>query len=103
MIPVYGLHHDPNIYPDPDRFDPERFNEENTRNRHHYTFLPFGEGPRNCIGLRFGLMQTRIGLISMLNNFKFNPTDKTPTVIEYNPSTPIITAKGGVWLQVENL
>lgn len=50
IIPIYGFHHDPNYYPDPARFNPERFTEENKRTRHPYTYLPFGEGPRNCIG-----------------------------------------------------
>lgn len=50
VVPIYGLHHDPVHYPDPDLFRPERFLEEKRRLRHPFTFLPFGEGPRNCIG-----------------------------------------------------
>jgi cytochrome P450 len=49
-IPILALHHDPKYYPDPDRFDPERFSEEEKAKRHHYVYLPFGEGPRICIG-----------------------------------------------------
>ena len=49
-IPVYGIHRDPKIYPNPDTFDPERFSEENVRDRHSSYYLPFGAGPRNCIG-----------------------------------------------------
>lgn len=45
-----GLHYDPEYYPDPQRFDPERFNEENRASRHPFTYLPFGEGPHICIG-----------------------------------------------------
>jgi cytochrome P450 family 6 len=51
FISVYALHHDPKYYPEPERFDPERFNEEQKAKRHHYVYLPFGEGPRICIGM----------------------------------------------------
>lgn len=49
-IPVYGIHHDPNYYPDPEKFDPDRFSDENKNNILPGTYLPFGSGPRNCIG-----------------------------------------------------
>ncbi|CAG2061234.1 unnamed protein product, partial [Timema podura] len=51
LIPVVGLHMDPEYYPDPLRFDPERFSEKNQKARPHFTYLPFGEGPRICIGM----------------------------------------------------
>ncbi|PNF28547.1 putative cytochrome P450 6a14, partial [Cryptotermes secundus] len=71
VIPVLALHHDPKYYPDPERFDPERFSEEEKAKRHHYVYLPFGEGPRICIGMRFGLMQTKVGLVYLLSKYRF--------------------------------
>lgn len=50
MIPVYGLHLDPDNFPQPERFDPERFSDENKHTIKPFTYLPFGAGPRNCIG-----------------------------------------------------
>jgi cytochrome P450 family 6 len=49
-IPVYAIHYDPQYYPDPTHFDPDRFTEENKQTRHRYSYLAFGEGPRICLG-----------------------------------------------------
>lgn len=49
-IPVYAIHNDEKYYPNPDRFDPERFTPENIASRPSYTYIPFGDGPRMCIG-----------------------------------------------------
>jgi cytochrome P450 len=49
-IPVLALYHDPNYYPEHGRFDPERFNKYEEAKRHHYVYLPFGDGPTICIG-----------------------------------------------------
>ncbi|XP_069672108.1 probable cytochrome P450 6a13 [Periplaneta americana] len=100
-IPVLALHHDPKYYPDPERFDPERFNEEEKANRHQYVYLPFGEGPRICIGTRFGLMQTKVGLISLLSKYEFTLSEKTPVPLVVDPkSSFIMAAQGGIWLKI---
>lgn len=49
-ISPVGLHHDERYFPDPDVFDPERFTDEAKGQRNSYVYLPFGDGPRNCIG-----------------------------------------------------
>jgi cytochrome P450 family 6 len=49
-VPLLGIQMDPEVFPDPEHFDPERFNEENRITRHPCMYLPFGDGPKNCIG-----------------------------------------------------
>ena len=50
LVPVLGIHYDEEYYPNPEKFDPERFDEENSKNRQQYSYIPFREGPRICIG-----------------------------------------------------
>jgi cytochrome P450 family 6 len=100
FIPTLALHHDPKYYPEPERFDPERFNEEEKAKRHHYVYLPFGEGPRICIGMRFGLMQTKVGLVSLLSKYQFRVSKKTPLHIVFDPRSNALLSKGGLWLQI---
>ena len=50
LIPIIGLHHDPKYFPDPEVFNPENFNDELKAERPSHSYLPFGDGPRNCIG-----------------------------------------------------
>ncbi|KAL1497220.1 hypothetical protein ABEB36_008216 [Hypothenemus hampei] len=83
VIPVIGLHRDPDLFPNPEKYDPERFTVENKSNIKPSSYLPFGDGPRNCIGKRFGLMQVQIGLVKILNSFRIevNPNMKYPIEI----------------------
>jgi len=52
-LPIFGLHRDPEYFPSPDKFDPERFSDENRPKIKPYTYIPFGVGPHNCIGMHF--------------------------------------------------
>ncbi|XP_037903223.1 uncharacterized protein LOC119646713 [Hermetia illucens] len=103
IIPVYCVHHDPEIYPNPEMFDPSRFAPEQVRSRHPMSFLGFGDGPRNCVGMRFGRMQTRIGLITLLRNYQFKPSSRTAIPLIIDPSVGILTPKGGMNLRVEKI
>nr|CAD7434716.1 unnamed protein product [Timema monikensis] len=102
IIPSVGLHHDPKYFPNPDKFDPERFSEENKNLRPKYAYLPFGEGPRICIGMRFGLMQAKVGLVGLLSRYKFSVCEKTTIPMVYDPVALFMTAKNGVHLTISN-
>lgn len=50
VVPIFAFHRDPKYFTDPENFNPERFNEENKLNIQPFSYMPFGFGPRNCIG-----------------------------------------------------
>ncbi|KAG8254103.1 heme binding [Homalodisca vitripennis] len=100
VIPSYAIHHDPEIYPKPFEFDPERFTEENVKSRHNYSFLPFGEGPRMCIGMRFGKMQVKAGLCTIIANFELSLTPETPDPVEISPNTVVTTPVHPIRLKI---
>ncbi|NXY41272.1 CP3AO protein, partial [Ceuthmochares aereus] len=78
IIPTYVLHRDPEYWPEPEEFRPERFSKESRESIDPYTFLPFGAGPRNCIGMRFALLIVKMAVVVLLQNFSFRTCKDTP-------------------------
>ncbi|CAH2049665.1 unnamed protein product, partial [Iphiclides podalirius] len=91
--PIYvnaiGMHYDPDMFPEPYKFDPERFLPENEKEMQAFSYIPFGEGPRHCIGRRFGEQNLRFTLSTVIRNFKIQPTPNAPL-----PSQVEIEKKG---------
>lgn len=94
---------DPDLYPNPDVFDPNRFDKEVMSKAHPCSFMPFGEGPRICIGLRFGMMQAKIGLVALLSKFTFSLSDETEVPVVMNKFSNILMPRNDIHLKVEKI
>ncbi len=84
-ICTYVMHHHPAYWENPEGFDPMRFSEERSAGRPEYSYLPFGGGPRRCIGNRFAMIQMQLILAAVTQNFELDlvpgaPIDVHPTV-----------------------
>ncbi|XP_077343440.1 cytochrome P450 3A9-like [Lithobates pipiens] len=96
MIPAYVLHNNPEYWPEPEEFRPERFSKENRESHTPYTFIPFGDGPRNCIGMRFALLSMKVAIAAILQHFTCRPCEDTLIPMEFStqgfmqPKKPII-------------
>ncbi|KAJ8936056.1 hypothetical protein NQ318_004957 [Aromia moschata] len=102
-IPIRGIHYDEKYFENPNEFNPHRFSEDNKKTRHPYSHLPFGEGPRVCIGERFGIMQIKIGLASILKNFNVKLHEKTNLPLKMDVSSFVPNTDGAIWLSMENI
>ncbi|XP_034190826.2 cytochrome P450 6AQ1 [Osmia lignaria lignaria] len=102
-IPMMGIHRDPEYYPDPDKYDPSRFTEENKQKRPNFTYFPFGEGPHVCIGLRLGLMQSKLGVVQLIKDYEVTVCDKTTIPMTLNPRGLTTTAEHGIYVNCRKL
>ncbi|KAG7316185.1 hypothetical protein KOW79_021051 [Hemibagrus wyckioides] len=86
MIPTYTLHRDPEFWPDPETFNPERFTKENKESIEQYAYMPFGLGPRNCIGMRFALVVMKLAVVEILQRFDISLSEETKVPLKLNNS-----------------
>ncbi|XP_053683470.1 probable cytochrome P450 9f2 [Sabethes cyaneus] len=100
-IPTVAIHRDPKHYPKPDKFDPERFNEENRSQIDAGAYLPFGVGPRNCIGSRLALMEVKLMVYYLLKDFSLEPTEQTQIPLQMSKNVFALKADKGVWLEMK--
>ena len=101
QINFEAIHHNPQNYPNPQRFDPERFMPENRHKLIPYTFLPFGIGPRNCVGMRFALMEAKTAIAHIITKFKFVRTANTEVPLQYKKFAIFLMPKNDIKVGVE--
>ncbi|CAK1581369.1 unnamed protein product [Parnassius mnemosyne] len=100
-INVIGIHYDPKFYPEPERFNPDRFLLTNEKNTCITTFVPFGEGPRSCIGRRFAMMNLRNALATIFLAYEARALPNTPKPSEAKIETRNLFLTPGEPLLVE--
>ncbi|KAF5281197.1 hypothetical protein FQA39_LY17837 [Lamprigera yunnana] len=98
IIPIHSLHYDPKYYPNPERFDPDRFTKENKEKIVKGTYLPFSDGPRICLGQKFALGQIRAAIVHIVANFEIRINERTIQPLQIDPTSTLVAAKGGIWL-----
>uniref|UniRef100_A0A0K8TUI9 unspecific monooxygenase n=1 Tax=Epiphyas postvittana TaxID=65032 RepID=A0A0K8TUI9_EPIPO len=97
IIPLQALHNDPLYWDKPEEFRPERFHPDEFNSIQKQVYLPFGEGPRVCIGERLGLMQSMAGLAAVLSKFTVEPAPETIRCPRVEPKSTIVQGiRGGL-------
>lgn len=117
IIPIHGPNMDEKYFPEPQKFDPERFNDENKHNIKPGVYKPFGIGPRNCIGKnkilliqegstkkniivgsRFALLEMKTLLFHIIRNFEITPNKKTQIPLIHSKSGFNFSGRNGTWV-----
>uniref|UniRef100_A0A3Q0RFK5 Cytochrome P450 family 4 subfamily F member 8 n=1 Tax=Amphilophus citrinellus TaxID=61819 RepID=A0A3Q0RFK5_AMPCI len=107
VVSIYGTHHNPAVWTNPNEFDPLRFDLSNTKSHASHAFIPFSSGPRNCIGQKFAMAELRVVVALTLLRFRLTPgvnpeLGSSLSGVRRLPQI-VLRAEGGLWLQLEPL
>jgi cytochrome P450 len=92
---------DERYFKDPKKFDPENFSTESKALRGPYPFIAFGHGPRNCIGMRFALLNLKLAMFRLLFDYKIVPCSKTVDELILDPKSMNGSPIGEIWVALE--
>ncbi|XP_035678196.1 cytochrome P450 3A21-like [Branchiostoma floridae] len=101
LVDVLAIHYDPERWPEPNKFIPERFTKEAREKRDPYNWLPFGAGPRNCIGMRLAMMELKVGLAKILMKYRFMTAPDTDIPLKMKKTNQFPLPENGIHLKVE--
>lgn len=97
FLSALGLQMDPKYYDEPEKFKPERYNGDVNKSFEEMPNLVFGSGPRNCLGMRLGLLQSKIALILLLQKFRFELDERHKnTELKLNPASTVLASINGL-------
>ena len=100
LLNIYGLHHHPNYWEQPENFYPEHFSAEKEKSRPAFVYVPFGGGPRLCLGHNFAMLVMQIVLCRIVQSFEFIVPENYVPVVEPNIT---LRAKQGIQLIIKKL
>lgn len=97
QIPIYSIHNDPDIFPNPHTFDPDRFNGADLKQlRDEGKFFPFGHGPRICLGMRYSTLLIKAAIAEIVKNFEITVNSRTKEPI-------IVAPKDFLYLHIHDI
>ncbi|XP_055619717.1 cytochrome P450 6g1-like isoform X1 [Toxorhynchites rutilus septentrionalis] len=96
LVPIYAIHRDPKFFPDPLRFNPERFAKENLDNIVPCSYMPFGVGPRTCLGSHFGTLQVKVAVVRILSTYRIGRSESTPEKLTYRKNAFTLQSNEGL-------
>lgn len=99
-IPAGFLHYDPEHWPEPEKFIPERFTPEAKAGRHPFVYLPFGAGPRNCVGKRLAQLEIKMALVRLFHRFSIVACSETKVPLELKSSSTL-GPKNGIFVKIK--
>ncbi|XP_061719500.1 cytochrome P450 6B1-like isoform X2 [Cydia pomonella] len=101
VVPIHAIQNDEQYFQDPSEFKPERFSPENVSSMPNHVYLPFGEGPRACIGERLGMLQSLAGVAAVLQRCSVEPGPTTVGTPVTDPTSTITQLiRGGLPLAI---
>ena len=100
IIPNNSIHHDADIFPEPDKFDPSRWTPEFRAQLHPCAYIPFGNGPRSCIAQRYSLVLAKTCIAQLIARYKFDPVASTPIPMVFSKEDNTMKPANDLYLRI---
>nr|XP_037280430.1 thromboxane-A synthase-like [Rhipicephalus microplus] len=102
MVPLYQIHRDPRFWPDPLQFNPERFGAENEAHLIKVAYMPFGLGPRNCVGKSMATLILKLAMAKLLLQYRLELGPSQMGEMQINSRAMVSTPENGPWVIIRH-